>query len=197
MRDGKVQIAIRKQGRKLLGFVRMIGPKGSYVARVEVDYLPIIRKVVQSGYAKIGQVCGEVGATTAAIYEVGFFAKFGRWIKKTVKKIANSKFIKGIVKAVKWVANSPLVKGIVGIAKFIPFVGPIIHDAHKAIGGVEKVVKRAAAGIPGAQKIVAAIAQKAKEGNPTAVNIANRMLDAAKALPVPIQLPAQLSALPV
>lgn len=176
--NGKIQIAIRKQGHKMFGFIRLIGPKGSYVTRIEVDYLPIIRQVVAAAYREVGRVCGEIGASPDALYEVGFFGKLFRWVKKTVKKIANSGFIRGIVKAVKWVANSPLIKGIVGIAKFIPFIGPIINDAHKAIGGVERVVKRAQAGVPGAQKIVAAIAQKAKEGNPTAINIANRMIEA-------------------
>jgi len=177
-----IKMQLRAKDRVLYGFGRAIGPRGSFCFCVKLDMMPIIRAVARAAWDRMERHAELSGVTTGDLYEVGFFGKLFRWVKKTVKKIANSKFIKGIVKAVKWVVNSPIVKGIVGIAKFIPFIGPVINDAHKAISGVDKVVKKAVAGNPLARRIVAQVADKAKGGNAVAVNMAHRMLDAAKKL---------------
>lgn len=180
------EVSGRKVGHILHGFLRVKGPKGSYLTQFQVDYRPIIREVAEAAHDLAASMTEVSGIESDRLYEIGFFSKLFRWVKKTVKKIANSKFIKGLVKAVKWVVNSPVVKGIVGIAKHIPFIGPIIHDVHKNISGVDKVVKRAIAGVPGAQKIVSAVAERAAGGNPTAINIARRMVEATKSLPIPV-----------
>lgn len=173
--NGQIKIACRRQGRSLVGFIRAIGPKGSYVLRVAFDYRPVIKAVVAEAYRRAANVGAELGASSDRLYEIGFFSKLFRWIKKTVRKIAKSGFIRAIVKGVKWLVTNPLVAGVVGIASHIPLIGPLIKAGHKSITGVAKVVDKAVSGNPMAKKVVAAVAQKAKEGNPTALNIARRM----------------------
>lgn len=178
----KLEIAIRRQGRVMCAWLRLIGPKGSYVLRVAFDFKPIIAAVARVAEERARSFSSMSGVDPDRLYEIGFFSKLFKWVKKTVKKIANSGFIRAIAKGVKWLVTNPLVKGIVGIVKHIPIIGPAIAEGHKAISGVARVVDKAVNGNPMAKRVVAAVAQKAKEGNPTAMNIAKRMEDHVKTL---------------
>lgn len=160
---------------KMVGFAQIIGPKGSYVIKAQINYRKIHKRTAGQAWKAFNrhaEASGyEVGALNDHLYEVGFFSAFGRWVAKTAKKIAQSKLIKGLVKGVKAVLRSPVVAGIVGLAKFIPVVGPILNEGYQTARKYDGVVSAALKGNGAAKRIVAAVATKAAAGNPVAQNL--------------------------
>lgn len=95
----------------------------------------------------------------------GFFAKLGRWLKKTAQKVARWKVWKVIGKVVKAIVNNPIVGAIVGVASTIfPPLGATYLAAKGAVAVADKVAKGVTSAING----VVTVAEAAAKKNPIA-----------------------------
>jgi hypothetical protein len=176
-----VRASLFRDGRYVLGFATLTFPNGfQHTIRVREDIAPIVRGLTRRAAPLARSVLSGIGADRA--HEIGFFAKFGRWVKRTAKAIAQSKIIRGILKGVRKVLRSPVIAKMVGLASFIPIVGPALKSGYDLARGadakVSALVKRAKAGNVVAQGIVKAVAKRADAGHPAAINLAARMAQA-------------------